>query len=1169
MYFQITASFRLLILIFILFSCESKKKETTNSDEEAFTKNIRETEALSPEEERASFTLPPGFEIQLFASEPQIGKPLNMSFDAKGRMWVTQSYEYPFADTTGVGKDKISILEDTNGDGRADLITDFADSLNIPIGIIPVKGGAIAYSIPNVYYLKDNDGDDKVDERKVVLSGFEYKDTHGMINNFFRGLDGWIHGSHGFANKSSVTDRNGKTIVMESGNTFRFKEDGSNLEFTTTGRVNPFGYAYDTLGYLYAVDCHTSPIYQIIRGADYPHFGKKPTGIGFGPYSEIENQHGATALAGLEYYIASQFPTEYQNSFYFGDVVTSRVYRSTMEKKGTTAYITQEEDFISTEDPWFRPVDVKMGPDGALYIADFYNRIIGHYEVPLDHPGRDRERGRIWRIVYTGDKPHAEPADFDWSTAGLDKLIEGLGQENLPLRTIISDQIIDRFGEKAIEPLNKAYAASGNTGQQIQILWLLYRMNALPDQMLITALKSADVIRVHALRIMFEYEEVSDDLLRIASDNLKTSQPDIIRASVMVLAKHPKKEYLPLLFSIQENHPEYDTHLKYVIRQCLRDHLRNDQVIDSVLNQKWSQKEMLSLIDVIVGVESEPAAKLILTYFKSLKLLDVEALDKLTVHASRFITLSDLDDLVVAVKSLSGNDLDLQYNSYKAIKGGIDRRGAKESISAKDWAIKLASTFLDKNNLGSYPWRIVPIEKSIYEKNTWQLIAVEAKGDLDATTALASGSFESEHQMSKLYSPDFSIPETLSFQLFGNKRDSDDPEVNTNVVQLRLAGSDEVIQEAFINKPSMREKVVWNNSLHKGKKGYLVVVDGSSYTNRTIGIGQLTPSVVDFPAESPGLLAERNVFTANVARDYKLKSWSKDLEELFLSQYSDLYVKAAAAEALISIDGNNIDIVEKVLADENTQPFLVESLAQSISKSNSVKVPTVLRKALDNRPYAVQKEVVTVLAQSGRGVDQLLEAVAQLEVVPRVLLERQINEYLLGTASKAQLSKYEGLINGIKKPNEEIQILIDKRLEDFQLSANAIAGGSEAFVLHCTPCHQIKGSGGSIGPQLDGIGNWGARALTEKILDPNRNISKAFINYNIKLKDGTNQTGLFRREEGELLVFANAGGQEFTIAKDKIAEKKASPFTLMPDHFSRVIEEEDFYLLLNYLLSQK
>ena len=124
MYIQYPVSFRqipaFLLFLFILLACESEKAKTNTTNEEAFNKNIRETEALSPDQERASFTLPPGFEIQLFASEPQIGKPLNMSFDAKGRMWVTQSYEYPFADTTGVGKDKISILEDTDGDGRAD-----------------------------------------------------------------------------------------------------------------------------------------------------------------------------------------------------------------------------------------------------------------------------------------------------------------------------------------------------------------------------------------------------------------------------------------------------------------------------------------------------------------------------------------------------------------------------------------------------------------------------------------------------------------------------------------------------------------------------------------------------------------------------------------------------------------------------------------------------------------------------------------------------------------------------------------------------------------------------------------------------------------------------------------------------------------------------------------
>jgi putative heme-binding domain-containing protein len=124
-------------------------------------------------------------------------------------------------------------------------------------------------------------------------------------------------------------------------------------------------------------------------------------------------------------------------------------------------------------------------------------------------------------------------------------------------------------------------------------------------------------------------------------------------------------------------------------------------------------------------------------------------------------------------------------------------------------------------------------------------------------------------------------------------------------------------------------------------------------------------------------------------------------------------------------------------------------------------------------------------------------------------------------------------------------------------------------VQNCAPCHQINEEGGNIGPQLDGIGNWGEQALTEKILDPNRNISKAFINYNIEMKDGNVRIGLFRREEGQLFVFANAAGQEFSVPKSEVVERKPVPYTLMPDHFGEVIPEDDFYALLTYLLNQK
>ena len=134
----------------------------------------------SPEAERAALHVPPGFEVQLVAAEPDIDKPMNLAFDARGRLWVTHSREYPLAAAPGTGRDRVSILEDTNGDGRADRFTTFADSLNIPIGIAPMRDGAIVYSIPNLYRMYDRDGDGRADERRVLYGPFDYDDTHGM-----------------------------------------------------------------------------------------------------------------------------------------------------------------------------------------------------------------------------------------------------------------------------------------------------------------------------------------------------------------------------------------------------------------------------------------------------------------------------------------------------------------------------------------------------------------------------------------------------------------------------------------------------------------------------------------------------------------------------------------------------------------------------------------------------------------------------------------------------------------------------------------------------------------------------------------------------------------------------------------------------------------------------
>lgn len=364
---------------------------------------VAPTDAKSPEDERKSFKLPPGFKAQLVASEPDIQKPMQLAFDAKGRIWVTTSYHYPFAAEKGQASDKLFILSDFDANGKARKVETFDDKLNIPIGILPLPDckSCIVSSVGEILKLTDTDGDGKADRREVLFTGFGSRDTHGMYNSFTLMPDGWVYACHGFANDSKVKGKDGHEIVMNSGHTFRFRPDGSRIEVYTRGQVNPFGMTVDPWFNLYTADCHSRPITQLIHGAYYDSFGKPHDGLGYAPHV-TQHQHGSTGLCGLAWYDADHFPKEWNGVMFLGNVVTSRINCDRIEWKGSTPVAKELPDFLVSDDPWFRPVDIKLGPDGALYVNDFYNKIIGHYEVDLKHPGRDKHRGRMWRIVYEG-----------------------------------------------------------------------------------------------------------------------------------------------------------------------------------------------------------------------------------------------------------------------------------------------------------------------------------------------------------------------------------------------------------------------------------------------------------------------------------------------------------------------------------------------------------------------------------------------------------------------------------------------------------------------------------------------------------------------------------------------------------------------------------------------
>jgi putative heme-binding domain-containing protein len=675
----------------------------TQDKKDPYAEHIASTEPRSPAEEQKGFHLPPGFEMQLVASDPDIHKPMNLAFDDRGRLWLTESVEYPFPAGPGhKPRDAVKILDDFAPDGKARKITTFADGLNIPIGILPLPGAkpqeALLYSIPNIYRLRDTTGIGYADERAVLYSRYGFRDTHGMTSAFTWGFDGWIYACHGFSNTSTVTGADGKPITMQSGNTYRMKTDGSHLEYFTHGQVNPFGLSFDPLGNLYSCDCHTQPIMQLLRGGYYQSFGKPHDGLGFAP-EMISRYDDSTAIAGITYYAADNFPKAYRDTAFVGDVVTHNIVQFELEWHGSTPKATLKY-FLKSDDPWFRPVDIKLGPDGALYVADFYNRIIGHYEVPLTHPGRDRERGRIWRIVYTGKDNTGTPAPrSDWTKASTADLVQDLGHPNLTVRLKAANQLVERGGKPGIEAVQAVMHVPENDSQtdawrRVHGLWVLQRQGALEDSTLAAAAKDKDrAVRVHAQRVLAECGKWSASERGLVLAGLKDRDPNVQRAAADALGRHPEADNLRPLLDLRHAVPKEDTHLLHVVRMALRDQLRDKTTWAKLPLEPWAERDELAVADVSLGVPSPEAADFLLRYLEH-RPKGFEDIANPVHHVARYGEGEAGKKLLALARGSRPEDLLHQVALYRAIEQGTQERGGKVNDDVQAWGVELTAKLL-------------------------------------------------------------------------------------------------------------------------------------------------------------------------------------------------------------------------------------------------------------------------------------------------------------------------------------------------------------------------------------------------------------------------------------------------------------------------------------------
>ncbi len=1139
--------------------------------EDPFDDIIRKTDALTPEQEQKQFHLPPGFIIELVASEPDIGKPMNMAFDARGRLWITQSREYPFPVAVGTkGRDAIKILADIDDHGKAGRVTTFETGLNIPIGLYPYKAGAIGFSIPFIHYFQDTDKDGRADKDDVLYGRFGFdRDTHGLTSSFRRGFDGWIYADHGFNNNSTIVGADGSSITMNSGNCYRFKTDGSHVEQYSWGQVNPFGLMFDPLGDLFSADCHSAPVYQLLRGAYYPSFGKPHDGLGFGP-AIIDHSHGSTAISGMVFYAADNFPTEFRGNTFIGNVMTSRINRDSLQEHGSTRVTKEEPDFLSSDDPWFRPVDLQLGPDGAIYVADFYNRIIGHYEVPLDHPGRDRERGRIWRISYKGDKPGgpAGPIHFDLSKSSVAEAIKQMGHTNITRRMLAMNYLVDQVGAPAVAPVKKLMRSGGTPLQKMHGIWVLRRLDALDDELLTAAAKDADRgVRTHAMRVLADLPAWNPAQQKMALAGLHDGDAYVRRSAADALGLHPAFEQIRPLLDLRQHASADDLQLVHVTRMALRDQLKPAGNLSRLPLSSLSEADARAIADVAIGAPTPEAGAYLLAYVRKYDERADRTADYLR-HAARYASDGDMDALAQFARTKFAADVDFQLALLKSVQQGTEQRGATAGPGIHSWAAALARQLLDA--VDESTWVNYPIPGMKDVTNPWFLQKRNSADGDKESMFLCSLPPGGERLTGVLRSKSFAVPAKLSFFLAGHDGAPDQPAKKKNFVRLVAADSGETLAQAAPPRNDLAQAFSWDLSAHAGKQAYLEVVDGDTGTAYAwLAIGRIEPAVVALPQISPSQAAQHQQAAADLVRALSLANLAPALTRMLGAPSTDLATRAVVARALVSLNPNeNLSALAPLTGDGSVPASLREGVTRAVARRDAAGSKDLLVEAMRTASFRVQVTLAQALAGSSVGAESLLGLIEAGQATPRLLIDRSVKAKLEAAKPARGAERITKLTAGLPPVNDGIQKLIDQRRDGYAAAKAKAADGERIFTQTCTVCHSIDGHGGVVGPQLDGVGNRGLERLIEDVLDPNRNVDRAFHVHFITLKDGEVVSGLPRREEGAMVVLADGTGKEISIAKKDIQERRESESSLMPDNFGEALPVADFYNLMAFLLSK-
>ncbi len=560
---------------------------------------------------RPQFTVADGWEVELWAENPLLNKPIQMNFDPQGRLWIASSEAYPMIEVGQAAPDRILVLEDTNGDGKADKTTTFADGLLIPTGLAPGHGGVYVAQSTDLLFLKDTTGDGIADHRERLLSGFGTEDTHHNLHSLQWGPDGRL-----YMNQSVYTRTDTETpfsvVRLRAGGGFRLDPTQLRMQVFFRGLWNSWGHQFDAFGQSFLTD-----------GAGFRGVAWGFPGAVFHPTPGARRQLDLISpgnypkFAAAEIVAGPSYPEDWQETFVTCDFRANRVTQFLLQDQDAGFVAIPGADLLRTSETTFRPIDVKQGPDGALYIADWSNPIINHGEVDFRDPRRDRWHGRIWKVRWTGGQ-RQEVADLTLEKTEL--LLDKLVAADRYTRDQSRRVLFERADSEDVSAVLAAWLQQPRDDRaKLQALWICQGLNLVRPDLLRQLLRS-DIPQVAAaaVRVLADWSDPQNPGIEVLesshsgkwfSEAVVHPHPRVRLEAIRGLSVFGSVDAVAVAMKALKL-PK-DRFIEFAAAQLVDDHAQ--AIVDAILSGTWT--EQISF--VLENVPPQQSQRCLESYLKT------------------------------------------------------------------------------------------------------------------------------------------------------------------------------------------------------------------------------------------------------------------------------------------------------------------------------------------------------------------------------------------------------------------------------------------------------------------------------------------------------------------------------------------------------------------------